>query len=80
MAKYDPLRKYLSRQRVERLVLSFAEMERILGAFLPNSAARPQWWANETTPGSSHVQIAAWREAGFDAFLEAGERVRFERR
>lgn len=52
----------------------------MLGAFLPNRAARPQWWANETSPGSNHVQTAAWRDAGFNAFLESGERARFERR
>ncbi|MEJ6789554.1 hypothetical protein BrevBR_08360 [Brevundimonas sp. BR2-1] len=47
---------------------------------LPNSAARPQWWANITDPDQSPVQREAWRAAGFDAFLIAGrDRVRFRR-
>ena len=79
MAKYDPLKRYLSRQKTTRVELSFPEVERIIGAMLPKSAHRPQWWANETAADSSHVQSAAWRVAGFKAFLIASERVRFER-
>lgn len=78
MAKYDPLKRYLSRQKAS-LDLTFPEIERIVGAMLPKSAHRQQWWANETSPTTSHVQIAAWRDAGFRAALVATERVRFER-
>jgi hypothetical protein len=81
MAKYDPLKKYLSRQKAARLELSFVEMERILGAMLPKSANRAPWWANEASALTTHVQCAAWREAGYAAFLILGaDRVRFERR
>jgi hypothetical protein len=79
MAKYDPLKRYLSRQKTARVDLTFRDVERIIGAMLLNSAARPQWWANEASAASTHVQAAAWREAGYKAFLEGGERVRFER-
>ena len=80
MGKYDPLGKHLRRQRVAELELSFPEIERLLGAMLPNSAARPQWWANVSDPHTTHVQRNAWREAGFDAFLILGrDRVRFRR-
>ncbi|HYC68800.1 DUF7662 domain-containing protein [Brevundimonas sp.] len=80
MGKYDPLREYLKRQRGDEFELSFAEIERRLGALLPNSAARPQWWANVVDPALSPVQREAWREAGFDAFLMVGkDRVRFKR-
>lgn len=78
MGKYDPLRDYLRRQQADEFELTFAEIERKLGAMLPNSASRPQWWANVADPGTSHVQRAAWRAAGFEAFLVAGrDRVRF---
>ena len=80
MAKYDPLEAYLRRRAGAELELSFADIERIVGAMLPNSASRPQWWANETDPASSHVQCRAWRHAGYDAFLLPGERVLFSRR
>ena len=80
MAKYDPLRDHLKRQRVADFELTFAEIERIIGCMLPNSAARPQWWANVKDPDTTHVQRNAWRDAGYDAFLIAGrDRVRFER-
>ena len=79
MSKYDPLSGHLRRQRQE-LELTFAEIERILGAMLPKSAALPQWWAKTTEPDTSQMQRKAWRDAGYDAFLLTGkERVRFKR-
>jgi len=80
MGKYDPLRKYLSRQRSDDFELTFAEIERVLLAFLPHSAKQPQWWANAVGLSSSSVQHGAWHEAGFEAFLVQGkDRVRFRR-
>ena len=80
MSKYDPLSGHLRRQRQEDLELSFPEIERILGAMLPKSADRPQWWANTTDPDTIHVQCKAWCDAGYDAFLLVGkDRVRFKR-
>ena len=81
MAKYDPLETYLRRKAGAEVELSFADIERILGAMLPNSAKRSQWWANELDPESRHIQYRAWRNAGFDAFpYPDAERVRFARR
>jgi hypothetical protein len=80
MAKYDPLRDYLRKQKTDELELSFVEMERKIGYMLPKSASQPQWWANTTDPATTHVQRKAWGDAGFDAFLIAGaDRVRFKR-
>ncbi|QYF87055.1 hypothetical protein [Brevundimonas sp. PAMC22021] len=80
MGKYDPLREHLKRQKADEIELTFAEIERKLGAMLPNSASRSQWWANVTDPNTSHVQREAWRAAGFEAFPVAGkDRVRFKR-
>ncbi|HWE71546.1 MAG TPA: hypothetical protein VG328_00180 [Stellaceae bacterium] len=79
MSKYDPLRDYLQNQRFKEIVVTFADIEAILGSSLPKSAERPQWWAN-IVGESSHVQREAWRDAGFDAFLIAGSnKVRFTR-
>lgn len=77
MAKYDPLRDYLRRQRVAELDLSFRDIERKLGYMLPNIAARPEWWASAGEPGPREVQKQAWRAAGYDASLVGEERVRF---
>lgn len=80
MAKYDPLRDYLRKQKLDEFELTFAEMERKIGYMLPKSAGRPQWWANTTAPDTTHVQRRAWGDAGFAAFLIAGaDRVRFRR-
>ena len=80
MSKYDPLSGHLRRQRPADLELTFVEIERILGAMLPKSAARPQWWANTNDTDARHVQHRAWSEAGYAAFLQVGkERVRFKR-
>ena len=80
MGKYDPLRDYLKRQKAHEFELTFVEIERKLGAMLPNSASRPQWWANVTDAATTHVQREAWRAAGFNAFFIAGkDRVRFSR-
>ncbi len=80
MGKYDPLRRYLRRSKTPDVVLSFTEIERIIGGMLPNGAARPQWWDNVAPLEPRHVQQAAWREAGFRASLVAGaDKVRFER-
>ena len=81
MAKYDPLKRFLRRSTRPEVEMSFADIERVIGGMLPKSAERPQWWANETDPSSRHVQIDAWREAGYDALLIAGaEKVIFRRR
>ena len=75
MAKYDPLEAYLNRRGSAEVELAFEEVERIIGTRLPDSASRPQWWANETNPDGSHVQCMAWRSAGYDAFMLPGRRV-----
>ena len=80
MGKYDPLRRHLRRAKTGEVVLSFEEIERIIGGMLPHSAARPQWWGEGGEAGPRHVQQAAWREAGYDAMLVTGaEKVRFRR-
>ena len=79
MGKYDPLRDHLRQQSAAEFTLSFREIEKILAGELPTSALRPQWWANELSPNTSHVQRRAWVEAGCDAFLHAGRKVRFKK-
>ena len=81
MAKYDPLNRYLRRQSAAELILTFSEIENLLTALLPGSASRREWWANEASVASMHVQCRAWIQAGYDAFPEISrERVTFRRR
>ncbi|HVB90456.1 MAG TPA: hypothetical protein VND97_09670 [Beijerinckiaceae bacterium] len=81
MAKYDPLFDHLRRRRLATYEMSFREIEGLLHTFLPKSAARAEWWGNETASDARHVQCRAWLAAGYNAVLIKGaERVRFDRR
>lgn len=76
-SRYDPLRDWLLGQTGQELMLTFDEIEGILGSALPASAGLPQWWAN-TTMTRTNVQREAWRVAGYDAFLLKDQaKVRF---
>jgi hypothetical protein len=76
---HDPLRDYLRQQSTGEFPLSFREIEKILAGPLPTSALKHQWWANELSPNTSHVQQRAWGDAGYNAFLHAGRKVGFSR-
>ena len=81
MAKYDPLHSHLRRQKSAHYEMTFRDIERVLASLLPKSAQRLEWWANETSPDTRHVQCRAWLDAGFSAVpIKGAERVRFERR
>ena len=63
MSKYAELGQYLKKQRVERVSLTFSEIERITGVKLPPSARRHRpWWSNN--PRNS-VLTKVWLEAGY---------------
>ena len=62
MSKYDALRSFLERQRAERLPMSFAEIERVLGFKLPQSQTIRAWWSNNP---SNNVMTKAWLAAGY---------------
>ena len=77
-SKYDPLAEWLRQQKTQEIVVSFKELEALVGS-LPTSAQRPQFWAN-TKGAHTNVQREAWRAAGYDAFLLQGQaKVRFVR-
>lgn len=64
MGKYEPLTRFLKSQKLEKVQVTFKEIERVLGEELPASALKHRpWWANT---GGSHVQSEAWLEAGFE--------------
>ena len=68
MAKYDPLYDFLRRQDAQRIVFTFDEVARLIGEKLPESAYKhPEWWTNENSDNSSHVQRHAWMKAGYHA-------------
>ena len=67
MRKYYPLAKFLedSPRTEGTAILSFAQIEDVMGKALPLSARRHHsWWGND----SYHVQAVAWRAAGWRVF------------
>jgi hypothetical protein len=65
MSKYDALKNHLKAQRADRVPMTFAEMERVLGFPLPPSSRKHRaWWANDP---QGHVNARAWREAGYQS-------------
>lgn len=61
--KYTGLKKFLENQDKELIKLSYKDIEKIIGAKLPESARKysESWWAN----CNQNVQARAWMEAGY---------------
>lgn len=80
MNDYDSLRDYLKKQAVPELVLSFGEIEEIIGSALPRAAQRASWWDSLRSPQEKMPQREACLEAGYVATrMPDGQSVRFRR-
>lgn len=84
--KYEPLEHYLRKtaSQVREVTIQFSELERILGAPLPQSAfAHRPWWGNQKD-SKGRPQAHAWLAAGFEVDTVIQTRgsgwVRFRRR
>jgi hypothetical protein len=66
VSKYDPLRDHLKQQNGREVVLSFEQIEELLGFALPRSAQRAEWWGDDS-PEHPRLQRQAVRDAGYDA-------------
>jgi hypothetical protein len=79
MSKYEPLAAFLRSQRTDEVSLTFAEIERIVGAKLPPKAQHHRaWWSNNP---NNNVMTKVWLAAGFrseQVDLE-GRRLTFRR-
>jgi len=77
--KYEPLYDYLVKHTQADFVLTFEEIEDILGFALPRSAQRAEWW-DDGTPEHPKPQAEAIRQAGYDSRrIPEGGKVRFRR-
>ncbi len=82
MNDYDALRDYLMKQKQQQqeLVLSFEEIEEIVGRVLPRAAHRASWWDSLRSPQEKMPQREACLAAGFVATrMPDGKSVRFAR-
>jgi len=80
LGDFDPLRDYLAQQTKVELVLTFEEIEDILGFALPRASQRASWWEKERNPENARPQRDAIRDGGYEATrLADGKGVRFRR-
>jgi hypothetical protein len=61
---YRPLHKYLHDRYADSVVLTFAEIEDLLGFALPEPArVEPAWWASADVDGRASPQSQSWTQA-----------------
>ncbi len=79
-AKYAPLARYLAAQSGDRVTLTLAEIEAIIGASLPAGVRQRQWWVSTPARRTLRplVQAAGWRMA-LDGFWGRTPTVTFVR-
>ena len=77
---YDALRDYLKKQTSPEFVLSFDQIEELIGAVLPRAAQRASWWETLRSPEVKMPQREACLAGGYIATRQAdGKSVRFKR-
>ena len=78
MNDYDGLRDYLMRHKQAEFVLTFEQIEEIIGGALPRAANRASWWDTSRSPDIQMPQREACLAAGFKAMrMPDGQSVRF---
>ena len=81
MNDYEALRDYLKKQSLPELVLSFEQIEEIIGSALPRAANRASWWDSLRSPDIQMPQREACLAAGFVATrMPDGQSVRFTKK
>ena len=77
---YDRLRDYLRDQTLAEFVLSFDQIEEIIGDALPRAAQRASWWDTLRSPQEKMPQREACLAARYIATrMPDGRSVRFRR-
>lgn len=78
MSRYAPLGEFLQHQSVERVSMTFDEIEGLIGHKLPNSKQYPAWWSNNP---SNNPMTRAWLAAGYktEQVDTAAQRLVFRR-
>jgi hypothetical protein len=72
-AEYRALHKYLSGRFADTVVLTFAQIEDLLGFALPDLARRqPDWWADGDAAGAGSAQSNCWTQANRSASANLG--------
>jgi hypothetical protein len=79
--EYQALYKYLRDRFADRVVLTFAEIEDLLGFTLPDLARlKYEWWASSDAAAASSAHANAWMAASRTAVANlSSQRVVFDR-
>jgi len=82
VGKYSRLGAFLQNSRNNTEVLSFRQIESIIGSVLPNSAlVHREWWSNEINPNTKHIQCREWVNIGWKVDnVILGDKVTFLKR
>ena len=80
VGEFEPLQKYLRGRYADRVVLTFSQIEDLLGFPLPGPARlEPEWWAGAAASAPS-AQSESWTVAGRTATVNmSAQTVVFER-
>ena len=63
-AEYLSLHKYLENRYADTVVLTFSQIEDLLGFLLPESARREsEWWADAGADDTPSAQARSWTQA-----------------
>jgi len=81
VGKYELLHLYLRDRFANRVVLTFAEIEGLVGFHLPDGARLDAtWWSSDVATGVSSPQSDAWTLASRTAVVNLpAQRVVFDR-
>ena len=79
--KYEGLYEYLEKRYADSVVLTFAQIEDLLGFPLsPSARVDREWWSSEDPHDPRRAQSRAWTRASRTATPNLGaQTVRFER-
>jgi len=79
-SKYDPLKSFLLSNDAPVVILDFAEIAALVGGLPATAEKRAEWWGNERSADSKHVQCKSWLEAGYLAEVNRFQkRVKFQK-
>lgn len=78
--EYLSLHKYLNNRFAETVVLTFAQIQDLLGFALPDLARQPEWWTDADVDGTPSPQSHSWTQASRTAIPNlTAQTVTFER-
>jgi hypothetical protein len=76
VGEYQPLYKYLRERYTNRVVMTFAEIQAVLGFSLPGVAwVQASWWSGVPPHGRRSPQSDAWMLAGRTATVNLTART-----